>query len=324
MDNPERIEQAPQLRIGRAALRSLVALAIAVGICAWAARGISFDELRAGLEGVRPGVVLATLAVFTLSFFTADVLGFGLSWRRHLVPDVPWRDVRALVYGKQVLALALPVLTKVVGPLYFWRRHRIPPTHALSASELVNICDLTTVILFVSVTLLVSPVGIGLGLTAVVVAWWLVVLVIFAWLWSPRLQRYLPRLRGAGLLHAFARTTPGEVALFLCLRVAHQLVTLSCLWALLAEMGAQLSVSQLAAFGPLFIFSGALPISIAGYGGPQGLAVALLAHRWQLMPPGKAMAFSLVWSTGFLLLQLPVAVAHFPRMLNLVRAQPHG
>jgi len=36
------------------------------------------------------------------------------------------------------------------------------------------------------------------------------------------------------------------------------------------------------------------------------------------------MAFSLAWSAGFLLLQMAVAVAHFPRMLALLRARTDG
>jgi hypothetical protein len=223
-----------------------------------------------------------------------------------------------------VLALALPVLTKVVGPLYFWRRWRISPARALGASELVNACDMTTVVLFTTVPLLASDVALGAGLTVVVAAWWALALAAGAWLWSPRLRRLWPRARSAALLEAFTTATRSELAKLMGLRIAHQLVLLACARSLLAAMGAKLSLSQLAAFGPLFIFSGALPISLAGFGGPQGLAVALLAHRWGLMTPGQAMAFSLAWSAGFLLLQMAVALVHFPRMLGLLRAPTHG
>lgn len=315
---------APRMNVGRAALRSAVALVIAAGICWYAARDISHEELREAVHALPTQPLLISLLVFTLSFFTADILGFGLSFRTHLTREVRWRDVRALVCGKQVLALALPVLTKVVGPLYFWRRWQISPARALGASELVNACDVTAVILLTSVPLLVSDIQLGTGLTAVVAAWWALALAAGAWLWSPRLRRLWPKARSAGLLEAFTTATPAELAKLMGLRIAHQLVLLACVRSLLAAMGARLSLSQLAAFGPLFIFSGALPISLAGFGGPQGLAVALLARRWGLMAPGQAMAFSLAWSAGFLLLQMAVAAAHFPRMLTLLRAPPHG
>ena len=92
----------------RALLTSGATLLVAAGLVAWAGRGVSVDELRAGLKGVTPARAVLPLALFAASFFTADVLGFGLAWRRHLAPDVPWSHVRALVCGKQVLFAVVP------------------------------------------------------------------------------------------------------------------------------------------------------------------------------------------------------------------------
>jgi hypothetical protein len=315
-------EQALKPGARKVVANTLMTLGVAAVLCWWAARSVSSGELRAGFEGIRLFAVLATMTAFGISFFTVDVLGFGMSWRRHLAPDIPWRDVRALVCGKQVFFLVLPLLTKVVAPLAFWRRLRVRPLHTVSASELVNVSELTAIMGLVSVTLIVSDVAVGFGLTAVVVAWWIAASIALLWLTSPRLRQRLPRLQSAALLHAFTRARPREVAIQVGLRGAHQLITLMCVWTLLAEMGTRLSVSQLLSFGPLFIFSSFLPISLAGYGGPQGLAVALLADRWGLLSPGRALAFSLVWSTGLLVLQTGVGLAHLPRMIELLRAPP--
>jgi hypothetical protein len=318
---PSEEAQAPRIRLLRAALNALGTLLLAVAICWWAARGVSWEEVRAGLAAARPPVVIGALAVFTLSLFTVDVLGFGWSWRRHLEPDIRWSVVRTLVCGKQVFFGVLPVLTKVVGPLYFWRRRRLPPLQVLGASELISASDLTAVIFLVSVPLAISDVEIGSGLTASVAAWWLVVLAGMAWLRrAPRPGQRPSRLRDAALLRAFARATPSELASQVILRVAHHLITIGCLQVLLKEMGAALTPSQLLTFGPLFIFSCALPVSIAGYGGPQGLAVALLSSRWELLPAGHALAFSLIWSTGLMVLQVSVGLAHLPALLHLLRA----
>lgn len=315
-------EQAPSLRLGRALLNTGATLLVAAGLVAWAARGVSFEELRTGLQGMKPAWVVPPLVLFALSFFTVDVLGFGLSWRRHLAPDVPWSHVRALVCGKQVLFAVLPVLTKLVPPLYFWRHRRIPPLRTVGTSELISASELGAVMLLVSGTLLVADVAIGPALTAVVGAWWAFTLASLAWLWSPRLRHTLPWLRKAALFHAWVRLTPSELALQLGLRMAYQLASLACLWLLLAGLGARLSLSQLLAFGPLFLLSGFLPVSMAGYGGPQGLAVALLADGWGLLPRGQAMAFSLVWSTGLLLVELGVGAAFLPGLVSLLRAPP--
>src|SRR5262249_24943527 len=162
---------------------------------------------------------------------------------------LPWRDVRALVCGKRVLFPVLPLLTKAVAPLYFWRRMRVSPLQALGASELVSMCERTAVRFLVTLTLLVSDVRLGADFTALLAVWWLVALLVLAWLWSPALRRFLPKLRSAALLHAFTRMTPSELAVQLGIRGAHQVLTLACLWGLLAGHGARLSAPQLFAFG---------------------------------------------------------------------------
>lgn len=308
-----------RLRPGWVALRSLATLVIAAGIAAWAARGISWPDLRASLSGFHLLTAIAALALFAGSFFAVEVIGFGLSWRRHLVPVVRWRDVATLVCGKRVLFVILPLLTKAVAPLYFWRRWRVRPLHAVSASELVGAADQLAVLLFVFGAWLGSAVQLGPGVAALAVGAWLVAIAGFAWLWSPRAQRVLPRLRGAALLHAFARTTPAELSLQVGLRAAQQLAALGSLWLLLRDQGVRLSAPQLLSFGPLFVFSGMLPLSLAGYGGPQGLAVGLLAHQWRVLSPARALAFSLVWSTGLLIVQTSVGLAWLPRLINLLR-----
>jgi len=309
----------------RALLTSLVTLLAAAGLVAWAGRGVSLDELRAGLNGVAPAWVALPLALFAFSFFTADVLGFGLAWRRHLAPDVPWSHVRALVCGKQVLFAVVPVLTKLVGPLYFWRHWRIHPLRTFGTSELISACEIGAVMLLVTAAMLFTGVGIGPVLTSIVGAWWAAALVALLWLWSPRLQSALPRLRNMSLFYAWVRLKPRELSLQLGLRLAYQLAGVGCVWLLLAALGARLSFAQLLAFGPLLLLSGFLPVSMAGYGGPQGVAVALLADKWILMTRAQALAFSLVWSTGLLLIELGVGAMFVPALVRLLRApRPAG
>lgn len=318
-------EEVPRIRLRRAAVSALGTLAVAAALCWWAARGVSFDDVRAGISLARPQVVAATLVLFTLSYFTVDVLGFALSWRRHLVPDLSWSVVRTLVCGKQVFFPVLPVLTKIVGPLYFWRHRGLRPLRVVGASEMIGTADLIAVVVLTTGSLIVSDVEIGSGFTTVLALCWILVLGGLAWLRSPRWQHRLPRLRSAALFHAFLRASPSELATQLGLRAIHLAVTLVCIQLLLAELGAALSPSQLLAFGPLFVFSCSLPISLAGYGGPQGLAVALLASRWHLVPAGHALAFSLIWSTGLVAFQAGVGLAHLPGLVRLLGGRPaHG
>jgi hypothetical protein len=312
--------QPEPIRVGSLAAKTAGVACVAVFILWWASRGISSADLRAQLQDVRLGVVIATMAVFTLAYFTVEVLSVGTSWRKNLDPNVTWRDIRALICGKQVLFAVQPLLTKLVAPLYFWRHGRVAPWRAVSATEFVGICELTVVMSLVSAGVAFSGLEVGVGLWVLVGAWWALVALAAVWMSSPRLQQRFPKLAGSGLLYAFTHATRPHLAYQLVTRTALQLITLGCIWVLLAELGAKLTATQLLAFGPLFLYSSLLPISVGGFGGPQGLAVAVLAGRWHVLPPDRALAFSLVWSSGALILQATVGLVYLPRMVGLLRS----
>jgi hypothetical protein len=303
----------------RTLLNTGITLLLAAGLITWAARGIAFDDLRARLEGVTLSRVLLPLVLYALLFFATDVLGFGLLWRRLMTRDVPWSHVPPLVCGKQVLCAVAPVLTKLVAPIYFWRHLRIPPLRTFGTSEILSVCELGAVVLLVSVELLFGGAAIGPLLTPLVVGFWAVALALLLWLWSPRLKAVLPSLRKATFLHDWVRLPPRELLLQLGLRLAYQFAGMGCVWLLLAGMGARLSLAQIFAFGPLLLLSSFMAISMAGYGGPQGVAVALLADAWGLMPRAQAMAFSLLWSTALLLIELVGGALFVPWLVRLLR-----
>ncbi len=317
------LEPPPRIKLRSLLLNSGLTLALAGSVLWWAVRGVSSTQLREGLTGVRPWVVAATMAVFTLTFFTVEIIGLGTSWRRSLDRTTAWRDIRTLVCGKQVLFFIQPLLTKIVAPIYFWKRARIRPTVSVSATEFVGIAEVFSVLVLVTLGLVVSDVGVGTGLTVTVAVSWIVI-GLLAGMASARLQRRFPRLRTVGLLQAFTSATPRQAAFQVALRTGLLLVTLGCLWVLLAEMGARLSLAQLLAFGPLFIYAATLPVSVGGFGGPQGLAVMLLAGQWAVLAPNRALGFSLVWSTGILLCESAVGLAHLPRLLELLGVRRSG
>jgi len=104
----------------------------------------------------------------------------------------------------------------------------------------------------------------------------------------------------------------GLLECFLTAKVTHYvhiyLVRLSLLAAhlyaisiILPLLSIDLSLWQLVIFSPLFVASAFLPISVGGYGGPQGVAVLLLVQLWQVTNIESAIAFSMLWSTFFLL-----------------------
>ena len=86
-----------------------------------------------------------------------------------------------------------------------------------------------------------------------------------------------------------------------CVRVLTFTAMSLTVYYLLLQMDIKLTIAQALIFMPLFVASTFLPISAGGYGGPQGAAILFLVQLWEITTTEQALAFSIVWSTLFLL-----------------------
>ncbi|HZN93253.1 MAG TPA: hypothetical protein VFB81_11145 [Myxococcales bacterium] len=294
-------------------VNTAISVAVAAGLCVYAARGLSAAAVREGMGALSLPVLAGALVVFTATYYAMEILGFGMTWRRHVWDQMPWSHVRALVCGKQILFLVFPLLTKTVGPLYFWRRRRISPLLAVGASEMIGGAELTVA----AAASLAGAVQVSFALAAALGAALAIAVALV-------LLRRAPAIAGLRFFRALREASAGELWFQLALRAAIQAIALACVWLLLAGMGARLDLGQLLTFGPIFVISGSSIVSIAGYGGPQGVAVEVLANRWGALSAPAALGFSLAWSTGLLVTQTLVGAFHFPRMVQLLRAHGDG
>lgn len=295
---------------------AVIAASVVVASAAgwWALAGVDRAELGDALTGVDTTAALAATAVYLGVFYAAEIAGFLVVYRRHLVAEVPSRDVAVVVAGKHLLGAVSPLLTKAVAPLYFRRRWSVPVLRTVGASELVGFADVLSTLLLLSASLLVGGARLPAPLALAFGVWWLVVVLYAVWAWTPTVRP--SRLREAKLLQAFARTTPRELAVQVALRLAVGLGALVLLHQILAELGHSLAPGRLVLLGSLLLFTSMLPIAVGGYGGPQGVAVLLLVEAWDVMGREDALAVSLLWSTLFTLGRVAVGV---PLALPLLR-----
>jgi hypothetical protein len=295
------------------------------GLCWWALAGVDWHEVGAAMGGADVAVLAGLTVAYLAVFYAVEIAGFLVAYRRHLVADVPARHVAVLVGGKQLLGVVSPLLTKVVAPLYFRRRWEVPVLSAVGASELVGFADGVATLLLVS-----AAVAVGAGLPGPLVAsfagWWVVLAVYVVWAWAPHAP-HAPdgrrtRLRESKLLRPLARTAPRELAAQVALRLALGAASAVVVREVLAELGqgqAQgLGSGQLILLGTLVLSTAMLPLSVGGYGGPQGVAVLLLVEAWGVASREDALAFSLVWSTMFLVGRVVVGAALAVPLLRLV------
>jgi hypothetical protein len=308
----------------RETVRQLVVCVVAAALIgAWALRRTDLAAVGSAATGTDPLVLAAATAGFVTLFSVVDVAGFLLAYRRHLDPTVPWADVAVVVCGKQLPGLVNPLLTKTVAPTYF-RRRGVDVLSTIGASELVGLADTTAVIVFVTAAALATGMVLPRSVQAMLALWWCGVAFQLARRWGPLARTRLGAGPPGRLFAAINRAGPAELGVQVALRVVLGIGTLAFVRVVLGDLGHGLAPAQLLAFGALLMFTTQLPISVGGFGGPQGVAVLLLSHTWHVASDEQAVAFSIVWSSlllaGRFALSAPLAPALARRLQ--VRREP--
>ena len=303
---------------GTALRRALPAALCAAGLCLWLSRTAPRGALTAALQTVRIGSIAAILSGWALVMVSVEVWGFLLVCRRHLVPQLGARDAAAIVCGKQLLAPFLSGMTKFVAPLTLWRRFHIPPLRTVGSTELISAAETAALTVLATLAFLIAGSRHSLIVAGALGAYWLFLLTAVGFRSIAQRSAFFARLLRLQLFAPLAHTTLRDAAMLLSLRAVYAVISMSCIWLILRELGVHLPVVQVPIFGALLLFSELLPISIGGYGGPQGVAVLILATDWQACTVAQALAASLVWTTGMLAVRCLVGVVALPRLLTLL------
>jgi len=304
----------------RRAFSALATAGAAGAICWWALRGVDRTALARALHETRPGVIALVALGYTVAFYALDTTGFALVYRRHLAPQVPIRHVVTIVCGKQLLGLIFPPLTKLIAPVYFHRRWRVGMARTLGATEVLTIADAVAVIVFVLAGAALGSTGLPADVVLLSISACVALALFLFWAWLPAARRVFPRIRRSEFLAPFVRSSPAEMTMQLALRLALALAMLAAWWLLLLGSGHRLGPGHLAQFGALFLLATQLPVSVGGFGGPQGVCVLLLTDTWKLLPRSDAVALSLLWSTAYLLSRALISAFFAAPMIRLLRS----
>jgi hypothetical protein len=258
------------------------------------------------------------VAGYTVAFCVLDTAAFTLVYRAHLVADVPIRHVATVVCGKQLLGVVFSPLTKVVATLYFHRRWRVPVLRTLGATEVLTVAD-TIVLVALLVVGAVFVDGMPEGTLALGALVAVLPVLLLLWAWLPAARGLLPRLRRSAFLSVLVRTSPAQMSAQLGLRFGLVVAMGVSWWLLLLSNEVDLDLGRLLQFCSVFLVVTQLPISVAGYGGPQGACVLLFSDVWELMSRVDAVALSLLWSTAYLVSRVVVGFLFAVPMVKLLR-----
>ncbi|MEU9451476.1 hypothetical protein [Streptomyces sp. NPDC048277] len=319
--NPDRRGRRGRRLSAAGTTPAVTATAATAALCWWALRGVDRAALAHAARGTDVTVVALVALGYTAAFSLLDVARFTLVYRRHLAPHVPVRDVTVIVCGKQLLGVFFPPLTKLIAPLYFRRRWQVGAIRTLGATEVLTVADGIVVVTCVGAGaafgggLPGGAVPVGSAIATVLAAFLL-------WMWLPAARRVLPRVRGSAFLSVIARTRPAEMAVQLLLRFGG-VVAMCAAWQVLTlAVGADLGRERLAQFCAVFLLATQLPLSVGGYGGPQGVCVLLLTDTWHLLSRADAVALSLLWSSMYLLSRALLSSLFVIPMVRLLKGVP--
>jgi hypothetical protein len=315
---PPEADAAIPLRPLAIVRRALPAIAAAAGVAFWLWETVPRPALLRALAPVRPAVVGAVAIAWACVCVTADLVGFGLVWRRHLAPTFAWRDVVTTGCGRLLLAPLVPGFTKLIPLLVLWRRAGVRPARFVGASQIIDLADAAVLTAAAIVALVVAGAPCPPLVAAALAGYQLAIVAALGFHRASHRLPSLARWRRRALIEPFAQASGREALRLVALRLVHLVFSTVCIAVVLRELGIALPAVRLLAFGPLLLFSGFLPFSVGGYGAPQGLAVLLLARSWHACTPAEALGFSLVWSTGVLLVQVTLGLLALPRLSPLL------
>lgn len=292
-------------------------------------RNEDFGEIWRDLKEADLSLFLPAMAIFVTVFFLADVFTFGQAYK--------WFNTRMTVKemmecraGPYVVQIGLAPLAEVLFPLYMWRKKGVRITETLSSNLWTMIVDqsavftvLTAAVVYSLVTGLVPE--INWVWLAVCIGFWVLFLGNIAF-WHSRYQGkaanwiaekssaqvadHIPKWR-----ELLLRIAPGLITLLRTFSIARWhhyirifLVRLAMLafnlvsnFAALMALDVTPPIPLILVGVPLIMLSVFMPISVGGYGGPQALAWLFFVKVVPCASPEVITAYSLLWSTGFLI-----------------------
>lgn len=226
-----------------------------------------------------------------------DVLSFGFVYQRYLESSLSYMNLISLRGLSMVAVSTVPPLAPLV-PIGYFRRKGVKVSKVISAELLVTLIDILGGVSVLCLTLLLLAGG---KLQEVFVS---LSSILFIGLCVPLI---FSRLRGSvqlekvSILECFFTIDRFNFFRIYIVRLGLLAAHVVAISIMLPLLSINLALWQAIIFSPLFVASAFLPISIGGYGGPQGVAVVLLAQIWQVTDIEGAIAFSILWSTLFLL-----------------------
>ena len=302
------VEQEPELKAKTNLFQILLPIVVTFGIFWWILSGIDFDSLKSAMSGIYWGEVALAIGAFCLLMLTGDVFSFGAGFKWLIDPRAPWSHILLIRSGTMFSGVIFTPLGELIAPYYFYKKWNQSVLRTVGTALFVVLVDTSSGAISLAIAFIFFD-------TSMLSQYWLILLIghaglliglaiIFSRFVLPKLPLFV---REREFFHAMRSADFFMVLKIFLVRLGVFSGACLTLFYLLRIMQIELSIAQALLFIPLFMASIFLPISAGGYGGPQGAAVLFLVQLWELCSTEQALAFSLLWSTFFLVGRMVVS-----------------
>lgn len=276
----------------------------------WLLDDVDFNTLLLILSGYSLPLLISLFAIFVGFFLTLDVLLFHYLYAELLKVKTGMWEMFKIRGSIMCFGAAMPPVAALIQPYYFYRYWQTSAFLTFSVLLFVVVID-------VNVSLLFLTVGVGWATDTIFAPWfyallayWLILVLAVGIFLIFKDSRSLKSPKSWELLwHCLLNSSFKTICVASINKIISMLGNIVFIACLLSIFDMHMNTVDLILFATLVLTSAFLPVSVGGYGGPQAIAILFLVNLHGLCTKELALAFSLMWSTMFLLARLLLGAA---------------
>jgi len=298
---------------------------LAAAILYWIFKDIDFARFVSRLASARMRLLIPAMLGFTALYAACDVMSYGMCYRWFAAPDISIKEMAAARLGAYLLHVLFTPLSTLANLAYLRLRKGAPLVWSLSANAFTSVHDLFAINAVLTGALainLLSAAAPRLRLEwfwPVTIPWAAAAGYALYWFTPVRDAAFLKRVTENPILRSCRFAKARHYLWVLSARTAVAVAGVAAHAAAMHAFGIEVPLQVIMVVAPLMVGISFMPVSAAGYGGPQLVALLLLPYA----DGDKALveAYSVAFSTLFTVGRAGIGIVFMPLYTAGVRTR---
>ena len=286
--------------------RDVLPYLVAAAILGWIFHDMELDKFLGALREARLYMIFPAMLLFTAVYAGADIASYGMSYRWFVLPGITVPEMAAARLGAYLFHVLYTPLSTVANLAYLRRHKGAPVLWALSANAFTNMHDLFSIDVVVTAALILNlhiKAAPGLGpewLIPAGVPWAVAAGYALYWFTPVREMRVFRRVTYNPILRSCRLAGGRQYLTVLLSRLAVAVSGVAAHAVLLYAFDIRAPLPMVLVVAPIMIGVSFMPVSGAGFGGPQLAALILLPYAYgdKALITAYSMSFSVLFTVG--------------------------